>query len=80
MQSATTPTSKIIPTPPDSFGKIDAMQGRITPLIGEIENIEPTNIAPEFPALAKTSISPLFNKENPIVILLSGFCLMAFVA
>ena len=75
-----TPTSRINPTEPFSLGSTEVILGLITPLIGPIENILPTNMAPEFPALEKTSMSLSLKALKPTEMLLLGFFLSAFVA
>ena len=55
------------------------MVGLITPSIGLMVNIEPTNIAPVLPALTNASICLVANNLKPTEILESFFCEMAFV-
>ena len=50
------------PQPPLTFGRSVAIAGRMIPEIGLTVNMEPTSIAPVFPALAKASIFFSFNR------------------
>ena len=79
LQSALAPTSSIMPNPFFSLGTLVAMAGRCTPSMARTLNMEPTNMAPVFPAEAKESIFPSFRYWKPTEMLEFGFWVMALV-
>ena len=60
------------------FWQGEAIAGRRIPGIAFTVNIDPTNMAPVFPAEAKESIFPSFRRWKPTVILEFCFCWKSF--